>query len=110
MGVAVRRAGVIGCLLATGFVAGAQSIPAPSQGSNGTAAGQGVATPTSPGAVPPGATAQVPNTRVTQAPLDDFKGLSATGLDVSIWQLKGLTVDKIDFEGVTFSERETLPI
>lgn len=115
---AVRLAGVGGVVLAAIAVAGAQStqsIPAASQGStsqglNGATAGQGVTSPTTPGAVPQASTAQLPGTaRGSRAPIDDLKGLSPTGLSTSIWEMKGVTVDRIAFEGVTFGPKETLP-
>lgn len=107
----MRLAGVVVCVLAAaGPTAKGQSIPAPSQGSTGTAAGQGVTTPASPGAVPQASQTQIPNNvRPNQAAADELKGLSPTGLSTSIWQMKGVPVDRIEFEGVTFGPKETLP-
>ncbi len=88
---------------------GTQSVPAPSQSSNGTAAGQGVTSPTTPGAVPQASKTQVPSGPRPARSTDDLAGLSATGLSTSIWQMKGVTVDRIQFQGVTFGAKETLP-
>ncbi len=114
---AVRLAGVGGLFLAAFAVCGAQSTPAPSQGvpaasqgSNGAGAGQGVTSPSTPGAVPQASTVQIPGSaRPSRQSIDDLKGLSPTGLKTSIWQMKGMAVDRIAFEGVTFGAKETLP-
>lgn len=105
----VRLVGFLTCLLLARVV-GAQGIPAPSQGPSGTTAGQGAAGVQSPAAVPQASQTQPPGTRTTnRAPIDDLAGLSPTGLSTSIWQWRGLLVDKIRFEGVTFGAKETLP-
>ena len=107
---AVRLTGVGGLLLAAFAVCGAQGIPVPSQGvpaasqgSNGARAGQGVTSPSTPGAVPQASTVQIPGSaRPSRQSIDDLKGLSPTGLKTSIWQMKGMAVDRVAFEGVTF--------
>ena len=108
---AVKLAEVAVCALLACCVARAQGVPAPSQGANGTSAGQGVATPGSAGAVPQASQGVVPANSAAgrRAPLDDLKGLSETGLSTSVWDWKGLTVDKVEFEGVTFGSAEKLP-
>ncbi|GAC1359683.1 MAG: hypothetical protein NVSMB3_07280 [Acidobacteriaceae bacterium] len=106
----VRLAGVLGWVLLATMV-GAQGIPAPSQGAGGAPAGQGAATRQSPAAVPQASQTQLPTdgTRPVRTPLDDLKGLSATGLSTSLVQWRGLRVDRVLFEGVTFGPKETLP-
>ena len=89
---------------------GGQSVPAPSQGSNGASAGQGVTTPGSAGAPPQASVAQTASGEdEARDPMQDLKGLNPTGLSTSIWQMKGVPVDRIEFEGVTFGPTETLP-
>ncbi len=109
---AVGLSGVLGCILLAP-VGGAQSIPAASQGANGTAGAagsRGASGRQSPAAVPQASTAELPSDRDRQrTPIDDLTGLSPTGLSTSIWQWKGLTVQSISFEGVTFGEKELLP-
>ncbi len=96
---------LLACALGT-----AQGIPAPSQGASGATAGQGAVGIQSPAAVPQASQNQLPSDRNrVRSPIDDLTGLSPTGLSTSIWQWKGLTVDKIVFEGVTFDAGETLP-
>ncbi len=103
-------AGALGWVLAASVTASAQSIPAPSQGSSGTTAGQGVTAPSNPGAVPQASKTETPSdARGSRTPADDLQGLNPKGLTTSIWQWKGLKVDRIEFEGVTFGANETLP-
>ena len=61
-------------------------------------------------AVPQASQTQIPSSdRSARTPIDNLKGLSPTGLSTSIWQMHGVTVDKIEFAGVTFGPKETLP-
>ncbi len=109
IGRAAKLAGVFGLLAACCF-GEAQSIPAPSQGVGGATAGQGVTSPANPAAVPQASKTETPAVAPrARAPIDDLTGLNPTGLSTSIWQMKGVLVDKIEFQGVTFEEKETLP-
>jgi len=80
-------------------MAGAQEVPAPST----PARAPGVASPAKPvtpaQAQPSGTT---PTTGETQTAAD-------AGLSTTVWDWKGLRVDKILFQGVTFDEVDTLP-
>ncbi len=88
----------------------AQGIPAPSPGVGGATSGQGGTPQTPAGAVPQAAKTQIPsNGGGARTPIDNLKDLSPTGLNTSIWQMNGVPVDKIEFAGVTFDAKETLP-
>ncbi len=88
----------------------AQGTPAPTQTPAGVSPGQGTSATGSPMAVPQARDTETPSVpRPSRAPIDDLSGLSKTGLSTSIWQMKGLSVDRIEFEGVTFGPKETLP-
>jgi outer membrane protein insertion porin family len=67
----------------------------------GAAAGQ------VPAAVPPPPSQQSVAPGVPAAQMPATSG--ASGLTASVWGWKGLLVDKIEFEGVTFEENDTLP-
>jgi outer membrane protein insertion porin family len=97
-----RGAAVFLLLGAMAGVAGGQEVPAASTPARteGTAPGGAAVTP---------AQAQVP----AQAQAGDGKAApvaaSEEGLKTTVWQWKGLIVDKILFQGVTFAENATLP-
>ncbi|WP_263384068.1 outer membrane protein assembly factor [Granulicella arctica] len=85
------------------------------------AAGQGIPAPSSPGPVAPGGRPDLVPNASTQAPVrqaepGDAQNTAATqdapavpSLAATIWQFKGLHVDAIRFEGVTFDPGDTLP-
>jgi outer membrane protein insertion porin family len=59
-----------------------------------------------------GASAATPAQAQQTTPTDDkalIAAENATGLTTSLWDWKGLRVDKIQFEGVTFDATDTLP-
>ena len=106
----LKLAGVFGCVLLAARLGAAQSVPAPSSGANGATAGQGSTETQSPGAVPQASVTEQPSAQKNAGTTDDdLKGLKATGLSTSLFDWKGLTVDRIEFEGVTFGAKETLP-
>jgi len=79
------------------------ATPAPSTpaaGQQPPVAGQ----PTPPSAAPSAQT-QSPATRQQEQPAIS----TGPGLSTSVWQWKGLRVNRIEFEGVTFDETDTLP-
>lgn len=89
-------------------LAGAQTTPGSVPAS--TPANQPAATPQGAvvrqGVTPQASTARTNTTTQGQtAPLESI----GPGLSTSIWQWKGLTVEKIEFEGVTFDKEDTLP-
>ena len=92
----------IGALLAAGW-AGAQVLPATSVPTAGSTQGQvGASAPTAP------PTASV-GTQAGQGGGAAAVSQSA-GLAQTVWDWKGLRVDKILFEGVTFDATDTLPL
>ncbi len=102
----LKRAGAgwAGLLLAAAL--GAAQTPAPSTPQNPQAAAPG-GTTTTPATVPQASQTDRPaGTQQATAPQLDSIG---SGLSTSVWAWKGLVVDKIEFEGVTFDKDDTLP-
>ena len=70
-------------------------------------------TPPPPQSVPAGNPGAVTPTQAQQTAAADDKALiaaeNAAGLTTSLWDWKGLPVDKIQFEGVTFDATDMLP-
>jgi outer membrane protein assembly factor BamA len=87
-------------LLMPGGLAGAQQVPAAS-------------TPASTQSPVPGKAGAATPAQVQQTTAADDKALAAAenaaGLTTSLWDWKGLRVEKIQFEGVTFDATDTLP-
>jgi outer membrane protein insertion porin family len=106
----VRAAAVVWIgLLMTAGVAGAQEVPdapAPAQASNMPESGGPVVTQAQGQTTPPAAG----HTGAIQAGATQA-GATAndTDLTASVWEWKGLRVNKILFEGVTFDATDTLP-
>src|SRR5258705_2149980 len=80
-------------------MAGAQEVPAPSTPAR-TPGVASPAKPVTPAQAQPSGTA--PTTGETQTAAD-------AGLSTTVWDWKGLGVDKILFQGVTFDEVDALP-
>ena len=84
-----------------------QSIPAPAATTGSGATGQSGTNPTAPAAVPEASQKPAPvadqGTKVVRS--------STAGEPVAptVWNLKGLLVDSIRFEGITFDAQEQLP-
>ena len=74
----------------------------------GVAVGQGLPVAATPATIPSGTTpAQAQQTKPAETP--DAVDEKSVGLTTSVWQWKGLIVEKILFEGVTFEATDTLP-
>ncbi len=97
-----RGIGWAGLFLATAL--GAGQTPAPPTAQPQTPMPQGTASPPS---TVPAAPAQQPST--PQRDLQSQLGSLGPGLTTSVWQWKGLIVEKIEFEGVSFDKEDTLP-
>ena len=106
MGRGRRRTGAAwwaGLLLALSLGAGAQTpTPANSEPQLPVPPGT-MGNPTVPQA------SQAQQIPMAQRDLQSQLGSLGPGLTTSVWQWKGLTVDKIEFEGVTFDKEDTLP-
>src|ERR1700678_263833 len=89
------------CALLTAGLAGAPGVPAPSIPVAGQT--QGVAVPAA--AVQPA----VPVNPQEKGSAADAAGAQDSGLMPTVWDWKGLRVNKILFEGVTFDATDTLP-
>ncbi len=57
----------------------------------------------------PAASASAPQSSTVGAPTSEGQAADAAPLTTSVWEWKGLRVDKIEFEGVTFDANATLP-
>ncbi len=82
----------------------------------GVAGAQGVPAASTPAPTPPvvqsGADALTPPAQAQQSPAaarDSAAQTADSGLTTTVWEWKGLRVDKILFEGVTFDAADTLP-
>ncbi|RXH57022.1 hypothetical protein GRAN_0332 [Granulicella sibirica] len=93
--------GLLPCVPGLGQATGTSPAGSPASG----AVQQAPAT--APGAVPQASQTVVPNQPAT--PNDEGLGPVKPALAETVWQLKGVRVDKIQFEGVTFDATDTLP-
>ena len=85
----------------------AQDVPVPASTPSTTGGMQEPSAATSPLAVPQASMSETPEQaqqRINSSLADIGPGLSTT-----VWQWKGLTVSKIEFEGVTFDATDKLP-
>ena len=89
-----------GLLMAAGSTAGAQGIPEAPTPATVQSPAQGDAATRAEGQ-------RIPRTgtRPRDTPQIDV----GPGLTTSVWEWKGLRVDKVEFQGVTFDETDTLP-
>lgn len=84
-----------------------QTVPAPSQTTGGSATGQSGTNPTAPAGVPEAS--QRPAPQAEQGTKVEPSSTAGQPVAPTVWQLKGLVVDSIHFEGVTFDTKERLP-
>ncbi|HMF63968.1 MAG TPA: POTRA domain-containing protein [Edaphobacter sp.] len=91
--------GWVGLLLASVALGQTAPILPPSP------SGQTAAPDARPMAVPQTSEAQTPRQSTGELPLGNI----GPGLTTTVWQWKGLRVEKIEFEGVVFDKEDTLP-
>ena len=84
-----------------------QSIPAPSSTTGGGATGQSGTNPSAPAAVPEAS--QKPAPQVEQGTRVVASSTAGQPVAPTVWNLKGLMVDSLHFEGVTFAANDHLP-
>lgn len=84
-----------------------QTVPAPSSTTGGSAPGQSGTNPAAPGSVPEASQKAAP--QAEQGTKVEPSSTAGQPVAPTIWQLKGLVVDSIQFQGVTFDNKERLP-
>ena len=84
-----------------------QGIPAPSPTTGGGPTGQSGTSPTAPAAVPEASQRPAPESE--QGTKVVPSSTSGQPVAPTVWELKGLLVDSIQFQGVTFDSKNTLP-
>ncbi|MBE7158956.1 MAG: outer membrane protein assembly factor, partial [Rhodospirillales bacterium] len=84
-----------------------QTVPAASQTTGGSATGQSGTNPTAPASVPQAS--QKPAPEAQQGTKVEPSSTAGQPVAPTVWQLKGLVVDSLQFQGVTFDNKERLP-
>ncbi len=84
-----------------------QTVPAPSQTTGGGATGQSGTNPSAPAGVPEAS--QKPASQAEQGTRVVASSTAGQPVAPTIWEMKGLRVDSLQFQGVTFDGKESLP-